>query len=341
MAQAADLTPQHRIFLAIAPDEVAVKFSAEALQRLRGVAEVVEASEPFTELPADLGDAYDAMVIDWSTPQGADQMMGGRLKLIASAAGSIRSVVPREVLEHGVTVTQGGSLPMAHSVAEAAIAMTLMGLRHLHTYDRGLQTTGDYAGTREAGFGRAMQETRVGVVGLSRTGVRYAELAAALGALGVVAYDPYWDSQRAAQHGVGLLIDDLDEVCSTSDVLAIHAPNIPETHHMIDARRLALLPDGAWLVNTARAALVDNDALLAEVRTGRLNAALDVFDEEPLPADSPWYGLPNVILAPHIAGATYWARDQQGDSTADEVVRHLTGQPLQYAIPLDIYDRLS
>ena len=110
---------------------------------------------------------------------------------------------------------------------------------------------------------------------------------------------------------------------------------------MIDARRLALIPDGGVLVNTARSALVDTGALLAELRTGRLSAALDVFDEEPLPADSEWWRLPNVLLTPHLGARTWHSRRAQGEVVVEEVRRYLAGLDLRYEVLPETYDLMA
>ncbi|NEE43366.1 hydroxyacid dehydrogenase, partial [Streptomyces sp. SID8455] len=87
------------------------------------------------------------------------------------------------------------------------------------------------------------------------------------------------------------------------DVVSIHAPELPQTRHLFDAGRLALMRDGATLVNTARGSLVDTDALVKELVSGRIDAVLDHTEPEVLPVDSPLYDLPNVLLTPHIAGS--------------------------------------
>ena len=124
----------------------------------------------------------------------------------------------------------------------------------------------------------------------------------------------------------------LDELLAGCRVVALHAPSTPQTYRMIGRRELALMRDGAILVNTARASLIDTDALLAELRKGRISAALDVFDEEPLPLDSPLRTLPNVILTPHVASHTVNTHLRQGELTVDEVQRFVAGQPLRYAV---------
>jgi len=165
------------------------------------------------------------------------------------------------------------------------------------------------------------------VIAASRTGRRYIEACCALGAH-VRVYDPYLPAGDALQAAA----TSLDELLSGSDVVAVHAPLTPETAGMIGARELALMRDGAVLVNTARAAVLDMDALYAEVSSGRLDAGLDVFDVEPLPVPNRWRRLPNVLLTPHLGGATVESRRRAGQLVVEEVSRFLAGLPLRYPV---------
>jgi phosphoglycerate dehydrogenase-like enzyme len=141
-------------------------------------------------------------------------------------------------------------------------------------------------------------------------------------------YDPYVDAGQATALGVELT--DLDDMIRRSDVLTVHAPELPETRHLLDARRLALLPDHATVINTARGSLVDTDALAAGCVSQRLSAILDVTDPEPLPADSPLYRLPNVRLTPHITGAMHAEARRPSATALDELARFADGRPLRH-----------
>jgi phosphoglycerate dehydrogenase-like enzyme len=212
-------------------------------------------------------------------------------------------------------------------------------LRNVHQHDRALQSTRDWVAGGTGRLGRSVHAQRVGIVGLSRVGRQYARMMRGLGVTQLAAYDPYADPTTAADLGVRLV--GLEELTATSDVLAIHGPSTPETRRMIGAAQLAALPDGAVVVNTARSWLVDEVALAAELRTGRISAGLDVFDTEPLPADSPFYGLDNVVVVPHVAGGTVEARRLQGQIVVDEIGRFLAGEPLTNEVTAAIYDRLA
>lgn len=133
----------------------------------------------------------------------------------------------------------------------------------------------------------------------------------------------------------------MDEVFGECDIIAVHVPKTPATHHLIGADLLRRIRPGAILVQNSRSWVLDQEALLAELHTGRFFAALDVFDQEPQPADSPFFRLPNVIVTPHMAGATRESYARQGQAIAEEIARFLAGQPLQYAIAPERYDQMA
>ncbi len=147
----------------------------------------------------------------------------------------------------------------------------------------------------------------------------------------VLVSDPSLSHERATILGVDLA--SLAELFAAADVVTLHLPVLPETKRMIGATQMNLLRDGAVFINTARGAVIDEDALLSELKTGRIVAALDVFEEEPLPADSPFRSLSNVVLSPHVAGLTLDTYLQQGQAMVDELERFLANRPLQYEIP--------
>jgi len=124
----------------------------------------------------------------------------------------------------------------------------------------------------------------------------------------------------------------LEELMATSDVVSVHAPTTPETHKMIGAGQFKAMKDGALFVNNARAWVVDEDAMLAELQTGRIRAVLDVFGQEPLPADSPLRDLDNAFLTPHVAGATVESRSRLVEAIADDFVRFFSGEQPRLAV---------
>lgn len=335
------MPPPVRIYVAINLDEFTMMFSETTIERLLALG-LVECTDEtgVVPLPEDIANRYDILVTSWCTePFDPVSLVGTRLRLAVHSAGSIRRLFPRSVLESGVQVVQAGSAAMAPPVAELALTLTLAMLRNLHIHDRGLQTTHDWVQGGAGLLGSSIQEQRIGVVGLSRTGRSYVSMLKGLGAHKVTAYDPYISPSDA--HAMGVRLADLQELCATSDVLAIHAPVTLETQHLIGATELAALKDGSVLINTARSAVVDQEAMTRELVSGRIRAGLDVFDDEPLPTKSPLFGLPNVLLTPHIAGGTVESRLVQGATVVTEIERFLAGEQLQHEVRLENYDRLS
>ena len=178
-------------------------------------------------------------------------------------------------------------------VADHALGLILALTRGIVPLDRGVQAgTWDF---RLAGRVRRASSQRLGVIGLGRIGSALARRALALG------YDVVGTDPRGARDS-GVPIVPLDELLATSDVVSIHAPLDSTTRHLIDARTLALMRPTAIVVNTSRGGLVDHDALVDALRAGTLaGAALDVLEREPIPADDPLIGMPNVVLSPHAA----------------------------------------
>src|SRR5690242_11907793 len=259
-----------RTVLAATPSFRDMVFGATSVARLEALGDVVVLDDPGdpTALTAALPGA-DVLITSWgATPLTAEVLdHADRLRLIAHSASSVKHFVTDEVFRRGLRITQAGQA-MAVPVAEVSLAFTLSLLHRIQRFDHQMH---DGAWRDDAPPQHGLRSSRIGVVGASRTGVEYIRMLVALGAE-VVVYDPYLTDERAAQLGVRRTT--LDELLRTSRVVALHAPTLPETHHLIGARELALMPDGSSLVNTARSWLIDSPALLAELRTGRIDAAL-------------------------------------------------------------------
>ncbi|WP_116953055.1 hydroxyacid dehydrogenase [Jiangella endophytica] len=304
--------------LRVAADGAALG-SAEGLAALAGPADVLVTSWPCASVTGPVLDAAP------------------RLRLVAHTGASVKPYIGADAFARGVRVTQAGAA-MARAVGEQAVALTLALLHRVHRFDFALRSGTPWTEAKVAPPRHELAGSSVGVVGASRTGRAYVELVRALGGVVTVA-DPFLPAAEA--DALGVAVADLDTVLRTSRVLALHAPVLPRTRRMIGARELALLPDGALLVNTARSALVDGDALLAELRTGRIDAAIDVYDEQPLPVGHPLRSLPNVLLTPHEAGGTLEARVRGGRLVAEEIARFLAGEPLRHEVVEEQLARLG
>jgi (S)-sulfolactate dehydrogenase len=205
----------------------------------------------------------------------------------------------------------------AESVAEYVVTAALMLLRGAYFSTRAVE-----AGTwprQMLSQGREAAGKILGIVGFGSIGRLTARKAAALG-MRVLCHDPLLRDDDAAWGAAGAEPRQLDALLAQSDVVSLHIPLTPETRGLLDARRLGLMKRDAVLINTARGGIIDEGALAARLREGRLGgAALDVFDHEPLAAGSPLVGVPRLLLTPHIAGVTLEANERVSALIADRV----------------------
>lgn len=298
-------------------------FTERSLQKLAGVTRWSRSAlrEDSPELRNEIANA-DVLMTTWHSPFLTAEMLGTRVKLIAHCGGEVKSRVAEEVFEF-VTITNAAD-PMARGVAEMALALALTLVRRIPDYAvemrEGVIRTNAEVSEGETFFGR-----RVGIVGFGRIGRAFARLLPPLG-VDVLVSDPYAAGHSVAAHGAMLV--EIDELVASCSVVVLCAALTPETRGMIDKRRLSLLMDGAYLINVARGGLVEMDALLDELRQGRISVALDVTDPlEPLPVDHELRRLPNVILTPHIAAGGIEMRSEIGAMAVEEVVRFAIGEP--------------
>ncbi|MFJ9009408.1 hydroxyacid dehydrogenase [Streptomyces canus] len=286
--------------------------------------------QDFTDpVAADALARADVLITGWGCPRlDADVLSAApRLRTVLHAAGSVRSLVGDAVWERGITVSSavtGNALP----VAEYTLAMILLCGKEAFEHRERFRVTHAYPPPAEtAAMGNVGR--RVGVIGASRVGRRLLELLRPFD-FTVLLHDPYVSPAEAAALGAELL--SLDDLLRHSDIVSLHAPDIPDTYRMLDRSRLGLIRDGGVLINTSRGALVDPDALTDEVVSGRLRAVLDVTEPEPLPAGSPLYRLPNVFLTPHIAGSLGNELERLGRIVVEELERLVAGVGLEHEV---------
>lgn len=329
--------PPAHLLVSIADAERRAFFPASAPQALESVASAVDVVDPSDVRDSPALAQTEIAVVAWGFPRLDEEMLSRmpRLRLVANAASSVRGLVTDAFWASGIPITQAGAA-MSPAVAEMSLTLTLSLLRRTHRMDHALRTGLSWEDARSIDRAREISGSVIGVVGASRTGREYIRMCRALGAE-VRVYDPYLtpdDSLFAL--GVGL-----DTLLAESDVVALHAPATAETKGMLGRAELAAMRDGAALVNTARSALIDMDALFDEVSSGRLDAALDVFDREPLPPDDRWRSLPNALLTGHVSGATAESRARAGGIVVDEITRFLDGRGLQHRVTPEALERMA
>ena len=213
--------------------------------------------------------------------------------------------------------------PDALTVAEMAMALTLAAVRNVVAADKAVRAGqwnrkyGDLIGLELAG-------KIVGIVGLGRIGAATAKRLKAFDA--EVAY---WSRTRKpeAEEELGISWMNLDELLSRSDIISLHLPGTADTHHIIGERELGLMKEGVIIVNTARGRVIDEEAMTRALKSGKIRAAaLDVFEKEPLPVDSPLRTMDNVILTPHLGASNLEGMQRMAVQVAEGVYKVLTGR---------------
>lgn len=311
----------------------------DTMARLTALADVDPAlvAEDFAapEIAEVLGEV-EVIVSSWGSPKIDEAVLDAapRLRAVLHAAGSVRHHLTDACWDRGVQVTSAAwvnAIPVAEYTLAAILFANKQVLRLSAEY-RARRTVLDWLAV--GGIGNYRRT--IGVVGASRIGRLVLNMLRGFD-FDVLLHDPYVTASEAAHLGARLV--GIDELCAASDVVSVHAPELPETRHLIDRGLLARMRDGATLINTARGSLVDQDALLDELTAGRLHAVLDVTTPDVLPADSPLYELPNVLLTPHVAGSLGGEMHRMADAAVDELARHVAGEPFAHPVLRDEFHR--
>lgn len=333
-AAAADRpAPRHVGFVAaMNPPDLADRLFGPGFEALRLAGAMPLHRRPWASF--DTHEARDALaqaevlVTGWGASQLTDAHLDAapRLRYVLHAGGLAAPLLPESAASRGIQASNAGWVN-AIPVAEFTVAMIVLAnkqafrARRLYWRRRGHIN-------RELEFPTAGNVGKtIGVVGASRIGRIVIER---LGGLDVTVqlYDPFITPADASRLGARLV--SLDELMATSDIVTLHPPLNAETVGMITARHLALLRDGATLINTSRGPIVDQDALILELRDCRIEAILDVTHPDVLPDDSELHTLPNVFLTPHISGSMGTEIRRMGEHVASELNRIVLGQPLAF-----------
>jgi len=283
---------------------------------------------------------YDVQIVDWGSETAPPELAKnpGRLKYICNLTGSIRGFAGLELLEAGILMTNWGDAP-ANGVAEGAFTLLLAALKDLHRH---------IVATRNGGWrldgnttGGSLKDLNVGVYGCGVIGLRFLEMLRPFGAV-VRVFDPF--AKEIPEWCIR--VAGLDELFRRSQAIVIHAGLSDETRKSVTARHLALLPRYGVVINTARGAIVDHEALFAELKSGRLRAGLDVTDPEPVPADHECRQWENLILSGHCIERGWPNEGKIPDHLTymqriclDNLRRFERGQPLRFAFDRDRYLR--
>ncbi len=281
----------------------------------------------------------EVLLTGWGCPMidGTVLARAPKLRAVIHAAGTVRPILDPACWDRKLVVSSAAAanaVPVAEYTL-AAILMANKGVftmarryadeRHMRLWSRDYPNVGNL-------------DKRIGLIGASFVGRCVIELLRPFD-FEVAVSDPHLSADEARTLGVEKM--ELDALLGWSDLVSLHAPLLPSTTGMLDAARLALMRDGATLVNTARGGLVDTAALEAELVSGRINAVIDTTEPEQLPAESPLYSLPNVFLTPHVAGALGHETRRLMNHALDELERYVNGEPFLHGITREAMERMA
>lgn len=328
--------PRPRAALAMSPDAASAVLDPESLDALRALCDLapLPALDDLTtsRARAVLADV-DLLVTGWGCPPlDADVLRAApRLRALVHTAGSVRGHVTDACWERGIEVSSAAAAN-ALPVAEYTLAMILL------TGKRVLESAREYRAARARADWLRTPRTvgnhrrTVGILSASLIGRRVIDLLRPHD-IGVLLHDPWVDDAEARRLGVERV--GLTELFRRSDTVSVHTPLLPETRGLVGRELIDSMRPDAVLINTARGAVVDQDALTAAALDGRIRAVLDVTDPEVLPPAHPLWECANVLLTPHLAGSqgNEWRR--LADQAVSEVARWASGEGFHHPVRRD------
>jgi Phosphoglycerate dehydrogenase and related dehydrogenases len=330
------MRPIAHLLAALSPIELRDFLPEPLLGELRSLTRDFQRFDPTAHSPEEfyrtLADANpEVLVAAWKTPL-LPARLPPNLRYVCYLCGSVKKLVTREHLERGLLVTNwGGSI--SRIVAEWALFHTLCGLRRASYWSLAMHLRGawkDTDTTTASLFGR-----RVGLHGFGMVAREFVKLLAPFGCT-ISVHAPDVDDAVAAHWGIRAE-PSLETLFSDNDIIVELAPLIPETEGIVTESLLRRIRPGGVFVNLGRGAVVDEAALIAVAREGQVCFGLDVYETEPLPADHPLRGLPNVMLTPHIGGPTTDRRRDAGAFAVKNLRAYAAGEPLEALVTPEVF----
>jgi D-3-phosphoglycerate dehydrogenase len=306
-----------------------------------GWQDIIEGSDIQADVNTGLSEAeiisiipgYSGLIVRSATQVTAGIVEAGRdLRVIGRAGAGVDNIDIQSATQRGIIVVNapGGN---TISTADHTVAMLLSLSRNI---PQAAQSMKEGRWDRKNYTGVELDGKILGVMGVGRVGLQVCSRARAFG-MTIMANDPFFSEEMAEKNNITLATK--DEIFAKADYITLHAPLLKETHHMINDDTLAKCKDGIRIVNCARGELIDDEALLRGIESGKVaGAAIDVYDEEPPPEDHPLIGRAEVICTPHLAASTTEAQEKVAKQIMKSVVDGILGKPVQGAINLPAVD---
>jgi len=320
---------------------VADKVSSEGVDILKQAAEVdVRTGLPKEDLIACIGD-YDGLVVRSATKVTADVIAAAdKLRIIGRAGVGVDNIDVPAATQRGILVVNS---PEGNTIAAAELTMAhLLSLsRNIPAADASVKR-GEWERNKYVGV-EAYNKT-LGIIGLGKIGREVARRAQAFG-MRVIGQDPFLSADVAKKLGVELV--DLEALLRQCDYITLHLPKNKETEGMIGRAQFDIMKDGVRIVNVARGGIIEEQALAEALTSGKVaGAAVDVYSEEPIPADNPLLTAPNVVTTPHLGASTEEAQSKVAIDVAQQIVDYFNGKPARAAVNMpaisaDVLSRIA
>jgi phosphoglycerate dehydrogenase-like enzyme len=280
---------------------------------------------------------YDGLITGWGSPSLTRPTIDGapRLRFIGHTAGSMSHLIDESVFDRGITVVNANT-PLANSTAELCVTLMLAGAWEIRKYIA-MAERGERASVFSCNV-LGLQERTIGLVGFGAIARRVMEVLRPLAPRFLI-YSNHCSPEQAERYGAELV--ELENLFATSDIISLHNTLTDRTRGMITGAHLDAIRDGCLLVNTARAAIIREEDLIASLCEERYNAALDVFHREPLERDSPLLRLPNVLCVPHIGAHSRHWRYELGRTVIDALLQFARGEVVERALTRAEYRQMT
>ncbi|SFL34464.1 Phosphoglycerate dehydrogenase [Paenibacillus sp. 1_12] len=302
-------------------------FTEEVIKQLESVSEVDWVPEgtmyEAAQFEQDIH-RYDACLTSWGSPKITVEVLSQakQLRFVGHAAGTLTPYVEPSIFQRPIKVVNANTA-LAKSTAELAVTLMMSGSWEILNYRDRLKS-GLWGDSGNGSTVSGLSGQTVGIIGLGEISREVIRILHAFHTR-VLLYSPYCSVEEAEVLGVTLC--SLEDVLRNCRIVSLHDTLTTSTRGMIGKEQLKLMVDGALLINTARGPLIDETALLDELTSGRISAALDVYHNEPVQEDYPLLKLPNVICLPHIGAYSGYWKSQLGAMVVEDLVRFVTGQP--------------
>jgi len=316
-------------------------FPARLRTRLKSFRwKMLEGRKVTPEFKSRLKDA-EALITTWDSPHFSENLttIAPHLRIIAHCGGEVKSRFPRSLFER-LTITNA-SAPMSRPTAELGAALLLYSARNIDFYRSELakQSNQIYEDVHLHGSSESLIGQTVAMIGFGRIGRALADLLIGFDVKWLV-HDPYADRSLSKKYPVQFV--SLRELLPKAHLLVLTAALTEQTRGMLGRKQLAVLPDGATVINIARGGLIDLEALKTEVSRGRLRCAIDVTDPlEPLPVGHPLRTMKGAIMTPHIAGSGRQVREDIANVVLDDLERFFRGKAVQNRVTTAMLDRMT